>query len=100
MNNLLHVQSSLLHVCHGLTVNLCRRELDNSEAERAQHLSQIRDLQEHIQEKESQILALQEEVDASILFPIFLNLSLMIEICLLFGGIETYPDKVISCVNS
>ncbi|THU54050.1 hypothetical protein C4D60_Mb10t20930 [Musa balbisiana] len=38
-----------------------RRELDNSEAERAQHLSQIRDLQEHIQEKESQILALQEE---------------------------------------
>ncbi|URE46804.1 hypothetical protein MUK42_33260 [Musa troglodytarum] len=38
-----------------------RRELDNSEAERAQHLSQIRDLQKHIQEKESQILALQEE---------------------------------------
>ncbi|XP_065027703.1 uncharacterized protein LOC135582254 isoform X5 [Musa acuminata AAA Group] len=38
-----------------------RRELDNSEAERAQHMSQIRDLQEHIQEKESQILALQEE---------------------------------------
>ncbi|XP_018675393.2 uncharacterized protein LOC104000469 isoform X3 [Musa acuminata AAA Group] len=37
------------------------RELDNSEAERAQHMSQIRDLQEHIQEKESQILALQEE---------------------------------------
>ncbi|URE49729.1 hypothetical protein MUK42_31976 [Musa troglodytarum] len=30
-----------------------RRELDNSEAERAQHLSQIRDLQKHIQEKES-----------------------------------------------
>ncbi|WOL05237.1 hypothetical protein Cni_G13964 [Canna indica] len=38
-----------------------RRERDNSEAERAQHLSQIRDLQEHIQEKESQFLALQEQ---------------------------------------
>lgn len=38
-----------------------RRELDNSEAERAQHLSQICDLQEHIQGKDSQILALQEQ---------------------------------------
>ncbi|XP_042427228.1 uncharacterized protein LOC122014840 isoform X6 [Zingiber officinale] len=38
-----------------------RRELDNTEAERAQHLSQICDLQEHIQGKDSQILALQEQ---------------------------------------
>ncbi|XP_074569904.1 uncharacterized protein LOC141826549 isoform X2 [Curcuma longa] len=38
-----------------------RRELDNSEAERAQHLSQICDLQEHIQGKDNQILAFQEQ---------------------------------------
>lgn len=38
-----------------------RRELDNSEAERAHHLKQIHDLQEHIQEKESQFLDLQEK---------------------------------------
>ncbi|XP_074583629.1 uncharacterized protein LOC141839712 isoform X4 [Curcuma longa] len=37
------------------------RERDNSEAERAQHLSQIHDFQELIQEKEGQILALQEQ---------------------------------------
>lgn len=42
---------------------ICRRELDNTEAERAQHLSQICDLQEHIQGKDSQILALQDQVD-------------------------------------
>ncbi|KAK6936628.1 hypothetical protein RJ641_033658 [Dillenia turbinata] len=38
-----------------------RRERDNSEAERAQHLKQIHDLQEHIQEKERQFLELQEQ---------------------------------------
>ncbi|KAL5230373.1 hypothetical protein ABZP36_029149 [Zizania latifolia] len=38
-----------------------RRERDNSEAERAQHLKQIHDLQEHLREKESQFLALEEQ---------------------------------------
>lgn len=40
----------------------CRRERDNSEAERAQHLQKIHDLQEHVQEKEQQFLELQEQV--------------------------------------
>lgn len=47
-----------------LIVTLCRRERDNTEVERAQHLSQIHDFQELIQEKEGQILALQEQVYA------------------------------------
>lgn len=38
-----------------------RRELDNSEAERAQRLQQMHDFQEHIQEKESRILQLEEQ---------------------------------------
>ncbi|KAL0321606.1 UNVERIFIED_CONTAM: hypothetical protein Scaly_2457000 [Sesamum calycinum] len=38
-----------------------RRERDNSEAERAQHIKQIHDLQEHIQEKERQLIELQEQ---------------------------------------
>ncbi|XP_057804235.1 uncharacterized protein LOC131019653 isoform X2 [Salvia miltiorrhiza] len=38
-----------------------RRERDNVEAERAQHIKQIHDLQEHIQEKERQFLELQEQ---------------------------------------
>ncbi|XP_028055006.1 uncharacterized protein LOC114259206 isoform X3 [Camellia sinensis] len=38
-----------------------RRERDNSEAERAQHLKQMHDLQEHIQDKERQFLELQEQ---------------------------------------
>ncbi|KAE8725354.1 GRF1-interacting factor 3 [Hibiscus syriacus] len=38
-----------------------RRERDHSEAERAQHLKQIHDLQEHIQEKERQLTELQEQ---------------------------------------
>lgn len=38
-----------------------RRERDNSEAERAQHLQKIHDLQEHVQEKERQFLELQEQ---------------------------------------
>ncbi|KAL6900672.1 hypothetical protein ACP4OV_005348 [Aristida adscensionis] len=38
-----------------------RRERDNSEAERAQHLKQIHDLQEHLREKESQVIALEEQ---------------------------------------
>ncbi|KAL0304471.1 UNVERIFIED_CONTAM: hypothetical protein Sradi_6315200 [Sesamum radiatum] len=37
------------------------RERDNSEAERAQHIKQIHDLQEHIQEKERQLIELQEQ---------------------------------------
>ncbi|XP_077214903.1 uncharacterized protein LOC143849669 isoform X3 [Tasmannia lanceolata] len=38
-----------------------RRERDNTEAERSQHLKQIHDLQEHIHEKESQYLELEEQ---------------------------------------
>ncbi|KAJ9174330.1 hypothetical protein P3X46_017364 [Hevea brasiliensis] len=38
-----------------------RRERDHSEAERAQHIQQIRDLQELVQDKERQILELQEQ---------------------------------------
>ncbi|KAJ0964091.1 hypothetical protein J5N97_029213 [Dioscorea zingiberensis] len=38
-----------------------RREHDNSEIEKAQHLKQIHDLQEHFKEKESQFLALEEQ---------------------------------------
>ncbi|KAM0038948.1 hypothetical protein Hdeb2414_s0012g00376431 [Helianthus debilis subsp. tardiflorus] len=38
-----------------------RRERDNSEAERAQHLNKIHELQEHAQEKERQFLELQEQ---------------------------------------
>ncbi|KAI3457950.1 hypothetical protein Pfo_014613 [Paulownia fortunei] len=38
-----------------------RRERDSSEAERAQHIKQIHDLQEHIQEKERQFIDLQEQ---------------------------------------
>ncbi|EEF42783.1 conserved hypothetical protein [Ricinus communis] len=47
-----------------------RRERDHSEAERAQHIQKIRDLQEHIQEKERQILELQEQhrVDQETIF--------------------------------
>lgn len=40
----------------------CRRERDHSEAERAQHIQQIHDLQEHIQEKDRQLIELQEQV--------------------------------------
>ncbi|XP_041009701.1 uncharacterized protein LOC121253842 isoform X3 [Juglans microcarpa x Juglans regia] len=38
-----------------------RRERDHSEAERAQHIKQIHDLQEHIQEKERQLIELQDQ---------------------------------------
>ncbi|CAJ2667319.1 unnamed protein product [Trifolium pratense] len=38
-----------------------RRERDHSEAERAQHIQQIHDLQEHIQEKDRQLMELQEQ---------------------------------------
>ncbi|KAJ7965274.1 Reticulocyte-binding 2 a [Quillaja saponaria] len=38
-----------------------RRERDHSEAERAQHIKQIHDLQERIQEKERQLIELQEQ---------------------------------------
>ncbi|XP_062147780.1 uncharacterized protein LOC133856742 isoform X2 [Alnus glutinosa] len=38
-----------------------RREHDHSEAERAQHIKQIHDFQEHIQEKERQLIELQEQ---------------------------------------
>ncbi|GFP88764.1 hypothetical protein PHJA_001020100 [Phtheirospermum japonicum] len=38
-----------------------RMEIDNSEAERAQHIKQIHDLQEHMQEKERQFIELQEQ---------------------------------------
>lgn len=52
------------------TFSSCRRERDNSEAEKAQHMKQIHDLQEHIKEKESHFLALEEQV--SYPFSIFL----------------------------
>ncbi|KAL1565493.1 hypothetical protein AAHA92_07701 [Salvia divinorum] len=38
-----------------------RRERDSSEAERVQHINQIRELQEHIQEKDHQFMELQEQ---------------------------------------
>ncbi|XP_027902327.1 uncharacterized protein LOC114162592 isoform X3 [Vigna unguiculata] len=38
-----------------------RMERDHSEAERAQHIKQIHDLQEHIQEKDRQLIELQEQ---------------------------------------
>lgn len=38
-----------------------RRERDNSEAERLQHINQIRELQEHIQEKDRLLMELQEQ---------------------------------------
>ncbi|XWS48639.1 hypothetical protein CRYUN_Cryun13aG0093300 [Craigia yunnanensis] len=38
-----------------------RRERDHSEAERAQHIKQIHDLQKHVQEKERQLIELQEQ---------------------------------------
>ncbi|CAI0452645.1 unnamed protein product [Linum tenue] len=38
-----------------------RRERDHTEAERAQHMQQIHEFQEHIQDKERQILELQEQ---------------------------------------
>ncbi|CAL0327510.1 unnamed protein product [Lupinus luteus] len=38
-----------------------RRDRDHSEAERAQHINQIHDLQEHFQEKERQLIELQEQ---------------------------------------
>ncbi|KAK4351020.1 hypothetical protein RND71_030333 [Anisodus tanguticus] len=38
-----------------------RRERDSTEAERSQHIKQIHDFQEHIQEKERQFMELQEQ---------------------------------------
>jgi hypothetical protein len=38
-----------------------RRERDNAEAERAQHLKQIHEFQEHIQDKERQFMELQDQ---------------------------------------
>ncbi|KAG6714315.1 hypothetical protein I3842_05G198000 [Carya illinoinensis] len=38
-----------------------RRERDHFEAERAQHIKQIHDLQEHIQEKDRQLIELQDQ---------------------------------------
>ncbi|KAK8530706.1 hypothetical protein V6N13_030650 [Hibiscus sabdariffa] len=42
-----------------------RRERDHSEAERAQHIKQIQELQEHVQEKERQFIELQEQYRAA-----------------------------------
>lgn len=44
------------------SIFLCRRERDHSEAERAQQIKQMHELQEHIHEKERQLLELQEQV--------------------------------------
>ncbi|GMI71632.1 hypothetical protein like AT5G53620 [Hibiscus trionum] len=46
---------------HNMELATFRRERDHSEAERAQHLKQIHDLQEHVQEKERQLTELQEQ---------------------------------------
>ena len=43
-------------------VSVGRRERDHSEAERAQHIKKIHELQEHIQDKERQLMELQEQV--------------------------------------
>ncbi|XWS61401.1 hypothetical protein CRYUN_Cryun07bG0123100 [Craigia yunnanensis] len=40
------------------------RERDHSEAERTQHIKQIHDLQDHVQEKERQLIELQEQYRA------------------------------------
>ncbi|KAB2014089.1 hypothetical protein ES319_D09G201100v1 [Gossypium barbadense] len=42
-----------------------RRERDHSEAERARHRKQIHDLQEHVEEKERQLMELQEQYRAA-----------------------------------
>ncbi|XP_039010976.1 uncharacterized protein LOC120139956 isoform X2 [Hibiscus syriacus] len=42
-----------------------RREHNHSEAERTQHINQIQDLQEHVQEKERQFIELQEQYSAA-----------------------------------
>ncbi|KAA8545340.1 hypothetical protein F0562_020124 [Nyssa sinensis] len=54
-------------------MSTARRERDNSKAERAQHLKQIHDLQEHIQEKERQFMELQEQVNLHWLFSVGLG---------------------------
>jgi thioredoxin-related protein len=51
--------------------SFCRRERDHSEAERAQHIQQIHDLQEHIQEKDRQLIELQEQVGCLYLYNFF-----------------------------
>lgn len=47
---------------------ICRREREHSEAERSQNMHKISELQEHIQEKESQLSELKEQVSV----PMFL----------------------------
>lgn len=52
----------LSYLCIILAPLDCRRERDTSEAERAQHVKQIHDFQDHMQEKERQFMELQEQV--------------------------------------
>lgn len=54
--------------------SFCRRERDHSEAERAQHIQQIHDLQEHIEEKDRQLIELQEQVGSLYLYNLYLYL--------------------------
>lgn len=54
---------NIIYIAFGLKlVSVGRRERDHSEAERAQHIAKIHELQEHIQEKERQLMDLQEQV--------------------------------------
>lgn len=64
--------SGILKSQHASTgKSFCRRERDHSEAERAQHIKQIHDLQEHIQEKDRQLIELQEQVGSLHLCDLF-----------------------------
>lgn len=69
-----------------LVISFCRRERDHSEAERAQHIKQIHDLQEHIQEKERQLIELQEQVFTLSFFSCACNMLLKWKLRKQFSG--------------
>lgn len=56
-----------------ISIRHCRRELDHSEAERLQHIKQLHDLQEHLQDKERQLREVQDQVN--LLFSLILIVS-------------------------
>ena len=70
----------------------CRRERDNSEAERAQHLKQIHELQEHLREKESQFLALEEQVFFASYFCSTFYIVHVMSLCLHCHYISIFPQ--------
>ena len=53
-------------------------ERDHSEAERAQHIKQIHDLQEHIQEKDRQLIELQEQVGSLFIYIIICSFTIFL----------------------